>query len=248
MFMGKYTIAGVVVEIVSIYEDIHHMCAAYRCADETQVQLSVHITQTDIAAEQEKSNEEAAREGLPIVTHAAEYLETLAVYRKMARQMMMEHDVLLFHGSAVAVDGQAVLFTAKSGTGKSTHTRLWREMLGERCFMVNDDKPLLQIRVEGTQVCGTPWNGKHNLGTNCTVPLRAICILERGEQNSIEKLLPKDALPMLIQQSYRAENATVMLQQLKLIDKMAKTVRFYRLRCNMDPEAARVSYAAMLGE
>jgi hypothetical protein len=248
MFMGKYIIAGVAVEIVSIYENVHHMCAAYRCADETQVQLSVHITQLDIAAEQEKSNEEAAWEGLPIVTHSAAYLETLAVYRKLAKQMMMEHAVLLFHRSAVAVDGQAVLFTAKSGTGKSTHTRLWREMLGERCVMVNDYKPLLQIWEEGTQVCGTPWNGKHNLGTNCTVPLRAICILERGEHNTIEKLLPKDALPMLIQQSYRAENATAMLQQLKLIDKMAKNVCFYRLRCNMDPEAARVSYEAMLGE
>lgn len=248
MFMGKYIIAGVPVEIVSVYAEIHDMCAAYRCADETQVQISVHITQADIAAEQVKSNQESELEGRPATVYPAEYLETLAVYRKLARQMLMEHDVLLFHGSAVAVDGQAVLFTAKSGTGKSTHTRLWREMLGERCFMVNDDKPLLQIRVEGTQVCGTPWNGKHNLGTNCTVPLRAICILERGEQNSIEKLLPKDALPMLIQQSYRAENATVMLQQLKLIDKMAKTVSFYRLRCNMDPEAARVSYAAMLGE
>ena len=248
MFMGKYIIAGVAVEIVSIYENIHQLCAAYRCADETPVQMSVHITQLDIAAEQEKSNEEAAREGLPIVTHAAAYLETLAVYRNLAKQMMMEHDVLLFHGSAIAVDGQAVLFTAKSGTGKSTHTRLWREMLGQRCVMVNDDKPLLRIREEGTLVCGTPWNGKHNLGTNCTVPLRAICILERGEQNSIEKLLPKDALPMLIQQSYRAENATAMLQQLKLIDKMAKTVSFYRLRCNMEPEAARVSYDAMLGK
>lgn len=248
MYIGKYIIAGVAVEIVSIYAAIHDMSAAYRCADSTQVQISVHITQADIAAEQVKSDQEAVLEGKPVICYQPEYLETLAVYRKLAKQMLMEHDTLLFHGSAVAVNGRAVLFTAKSGTGKSTHTRLWREMLGERCYMVNDDKPLLQIRAEGTQVCGTPWNGKHNLGTNCTVPLQAICILERGECNSIEKLLPKDALPMLIQQSYRAENPSMMLQQLKLIDKMAKNVCFYRLRCNMDPEAAKLSFETMLGE
>ena len=80
------------------------------------------------------------------------------------------------------MDGQAVLFTAKSGTGKSTHTKLWRDLFGERAVMVNDDKPLLRILKDGVLVCGTPWDGKHRLSTNCALPLKAICILERGKK------------------------------------------------------------------
>ena len=247
MHMGKYIIAGVTVEIESIYPDVHTLCAEYGCADSAIAAVSVHITPEDIAAEQVKSDREAELEGKPAVQYPACYLENLAVYRKLAKAMLMEHEILLFHGSAIAVENRAVLFTAKSGTGKSTHTRLWREMLGERCYMVNDDKPLLRISAEETQVCGTPWNGKHGLGTNCSVPLKAICVLERGERNEIEALEPKDVLPMLIQQSYRPENPKAMLQLLKLIDKMAKNVKFYRLRCNMDMSAAKLSYETMLG-
>lgn len=248
MHIGKYRLAGVVVQIESIYEEVHALCCDYRCSDDTVAQISVHITQRDIEAEQVKSDQEAALEGNTPVSYGPAYLETLAVYRKIAKEMLLEHDILLFHGSAIAVDNEAVLFTAKSGTGKSTHTRLWREMLGERCYMVNDDKPLLRVGEELTEVCGTPWNGKHRLGKNCIVPLKAICILERGEANEITRLTPKEALPMLLQQSYRADNPKTMLQLLKVIDKMAKNVAFYRLKCNMDPEAAELSYNTMLGE
>ena len=248
MHIGKYRIAGLVVQIESIYEAVHVLCRDYCCPDDTAAQISVHITQRDIDAERVKNDQEAALEGIPATSHHPAYLETLAVYRKMAREMLMEHEILLFHGSAIAVDNRAVLFTAKSGTGKSTHTKLWREMLADRCYMVNDDKPLLRVGETLTEVCGTPWNGKHNLGENCIVPLQAICILERGETNEITRMESRDALPMLMQQSYRPDNPKTMLQLLKVIDKMAKSVAFYRLKCNMDPEAAKLSYETMLGE
>lgn len=248
MHMGKYRIAGLVVQIESIYEEVHGFCRDYRCADDTVAQISVHTTQRDIDAEQVKSDQEAALEGVKPTAYGPAYLETLAVYRKLAKEMLMEHEMLLFHGSAIAVDDRAVLFTAKSGTGKSTHTKLWRELLGDRCYMVNDDKPLLRVGDTLTEVCGTPWNGKHHLGKNCIVPLQAICILERGEENEITRLPAKEALPMLMQQSYRPDNPKTMLQLLKVIDKMTRSVAFYRLKCNMDPEAAKLSYETMLGK
>ena len=111
-------------------------------------------------------------------------METLAVYRKIADQML-SYDTLLFHGSVVAVDETGYLFTAKSGTGKSPHARLWREYLGERAVMVNDDKPLLQITKNGVIAYGTPWDGKHHLSSNIAVPLKAICILTRASENHI---------------------------------------------------------------
>ena len=248
MYTLKYRIADMIVEIESLYRDIHFMCKDYYCQEDVPAQITIRTTQRDIEQERIKSEQEAAMEGIAPIDYEAGALEITAIYRKLAKEMLMEHDILVFHGSAIAADDEAVLFTAKSGTGKSTHTRLWREMLGERCYMVNDDKPLLRVGETLTEVCGTPWDGKHHLSTNKIVPLRAICILERGEANEITRLDPKEALPMLLQQSYRAENPKVMLQLLKVIDKMTKSVAFYRLKCNMDSEAAELSYKTMLGK
>ena len=80
------------------------------------------------------------------------------------------------------MDGEAYIFTAVSGTGKSTHAMLWREVFGERVRMINDDKPLIRITPEGKAVVyGTPWDGKHHLSKNSAFPLKAICWLTRAK-------------------------------------------------------------------
>ena len=129
-----------------------------------------------------------------------------------------------------------------SGTGKSPHTRYWCEVLGERAIMVNDDKPLLKISEKDALACGTPWDGKHRLSSNVCLPLKAICILERGEVNEITRISPQEALPMVFQQTYRPKN---LGKYMEIIDKLAGRVEFYRLHCNMTPEAAQVAYEAM---
>ena len=153
--------------------------------------------------------------------------------------------MLVFHGSVVAVDGQGYLFTAKSGTGKSTHTRFWRQVFGDRAVMVNDDKPFLRFTEEGVLVCGSPWSGKHGLDTNITVPLKAVCILERDPENHIRPIAARDALFMLLQQSNRPLDKTLMPKYLELVDRLAAGTRFWRMECNLDPEAARVAHEAM---
>lgn len=245
MYSGIYKMAGYVISLETLYPHVQTMCQEYRCSEVPQIQI--RMCQEDIVTEQQKNDREALLEGKPAEAFPAPYLESLAVYRKIA-QVLLEKDTLLFHGSAIAVDGQAVLFTAKSGTGKSTHTRLWREMLGDRAFMVNDDKPLLRITAEGVLVCGTPWDGKHSLSTNCMMPLKAICILERGEENAIREINPKEALPMLLQQSFHPDGPRAMLQMMQTVDKLTKYLKFYRLSCNMTPEAAALSYETMLGK
>lgn len=190
--------------------------------------------------------QEEQTEGRYSYRHSDAYLEELAVYRKIAEQMPA-YDTFLMHGSCVAVDGEGYLFTAKSGTGKSTHTRLWRELFGERAVMINDDKPLIRVTETGATIYGTPWDGKHHLSTNCAVPLKAICILERAANNTIRRIPPAEAYPFLVQQIYRPQDPAAMLRTLQLIDRLSKTVDLWRLGCNMDPEAAQVSYNAMKG-
>jgi hypothetical protein len=79
------------------------------------------------------------------------------------------------------------------------------------------------------------------------VPLQAVCILERGKENRIQQLPAAQALPHLLQQSFRPEDGRAMPQLLSLLDRMAKHVAFYRLQCNMEPAAAVLSYETMLG-
>lgn len=244
MYTGTYKIADVAVQIQSVYEGIHKYCKDYRW--DGPAEITVTISPEDIRYEQERSDKENLMEGKDITLYVEGYLESLAVYRKLV-DMLMEREIFLFHGSAIAVDGRAVLFTAKSGTGKSTHTKLWREVFGDRAVMINDDKPLLKITENGVFVCGTPWDGKHRISTNCIMPLEAICILERGEKNEIRKISVREALPVLMQQSHRSQNTQKVAQLMQLLNKLSTRVEFYRLKCNMDPEAAQVAFEGMLG-
>ena len=238
-------IAGHTVAVRAMFDSTKEYCRDYLCDGEAD--FTVQTDMSDIAFEREKSAREDALEGLPPRDHTDTYLETIAVQRKIV-EGLFEYDALLFHGSVVAVDGEAYLFTAKSGTGKSTHTRLWRELFGARAVMVNDDKPILRFDDGGVQVCGNPWNGKHHLGENICRPLKAVCVLGRGEENRIWKIAPREALLMLMQQSNRPRDPRLMPKYMELIDTMTRRVDFYRLECNMEPEAALVAYRAMSGK
>ena len=85
--------------------------------------FSITITPDDIVFEREKTSHEYAYEGKSVPDFSAELLEETAVYRKIAEKMPT-YQSFVFHGSVIAVDGRGFMFTAKSGTGKSTHPTL----------------------------------------------------------------------------------------------------------------------------
>lgn len=244
--MNEFTIkiAGTVAAVAALYESTRDFCKDY-LSDEAP-DISVLLTAQDIAAEQAILDRERALEGLQIAPMDGCLLERTALQRKLADKLF-ERGILVFHGSAISVDGEAYLFTAKSGTGKSTHTRLWREMLGNRAVMINDDKPFIKVTSQEIQVYGSPWNGKHGLGNNICVPLKAICLLERGEQNKICRIPANEMVYMLLQQSNRPQQAKLLPKYLDILENIAESTAFYRLECNMEPESALISYQAMSG-
>ena len=111
--------------------------------------------------------------------------------------------------------------------------------------MVNDDKPLIKIFENQILVYGTPYNGKHRLGNNISVPLKTICILTRSTVNHIEPINAKQAYPIMLQQVYRPGDVVKMTKTLSLIDMLAESIKFYRLGCNMDISAAKIAYEGM---
>lgn len=239
-YSGTYLLGGISVSIESMYDEVQTMCRDY--ATSLAPEITISTTAEDIEAEGRMSDEQRRQEGLPEYHYPPSYLETLAVYRQYATAAI-PCGVMLIHGSVIAVDGEGYLFTALSGTGKSTHVRLWRELFGERAVMVNDDKPLVRIAADSSPIVyGTPWDGKHHLSNNISVPLRAIVILERGEENSITAVSAQEAFPTLIQQSFRPADAMLTMKALQLLSLLSGQVGLYRLHCNMQPEAAHIAY------
>ena len=238
----SYKIADTSFAIDSIYEEVHELCRDYQCDE--PIEFTIKTTNSDIDYERQRSAQTDVKEGHPIRDFPDSYLETLSVYRHLCERLI-EKDILLFHGSVIAVDGIAYLFTAKSGTGKSTHTRLWREHFGERAVMINEDKPLLRITDSGVSVYGTPYDGKHRISTNTSAPLKAICLLFRGEENRIREVTKTEAYPMLLQQTHRPMNPEKMQTVFALIDRMCENLKLYKLECNKNPDAAITAYQGM---
>lgn len=247
MLIGNYCFADIPVRIITTYPYLHDRCARYKT--NSQPQLEISVTQEDIDFEREMTQREAQAEKIPFHDFPNEVYEFTAAYRKLV-EAAAYHDIFLMHGSAIAVDGKAFIFTAKSGTGKSTHSRLWRDFLGERAVMINDDKPLLRVDPEDSgsssvTIYGTPWDGKHHLSTNTKAPLAAICILERAAENRIRKTNAYEVLPFLLQQIYRPRSADALKRVMLSAYKAIETVPVYKLSCNMDISAAKTAYAEL---
>ena len=242
--MIKITLAGLCIGIEENSPRFAEFIAGYETPD-GDPDFTVSTTEEDIAFEQTQNERRAMRDDDVMRQWRHAYLEKLAVYRKIAERLP-DYGACLFHGSAVAVDGEAYLFTARSGTGKSTHTRLWREHFGDRCVMINDDKPLLRLQEDGRiYVYGTPWDGKHHLSSNIRVPLKAVCILTRDEYNHIEPLAPEEAYSELMMQTFRPSDGNALMKTMEFLDALTQRAGLYRLGCTMDPEAAVISYEGM---
>lgn len=238
----RIEIAGKTAEVHSLFESTRDYCRSY--LTEKRADFTVTVTREDLEFEQAELRREAEEEGFKPRTFTDPFLDRAAIQRKVA-EYLFDQNVLLFHGSAVAVDGEGYLFTARCGTGKSTHTRYWREVLGARAVMVNDDKPFLRIMDGGVLVCGAPWSGKHGLDTNITVPLKGICILERGPENRIRRIGPKEAMDMLLKQSCPPRDGSKTAGFWKLVEQLAQNTSLWHMECTKAPEAAAVSYTAM---
>lgn len=170
------------------------------------------------------------------------YLESLAVYRKIC-ETLLPRDIVLFHCSALALDGQGYLFTAPSGTGKSTHARLWRERFGSRVTTINDDKPLLKISREEIQVYGTPFAGKEGLQTNTSAPVKGIVLLHQAERNTIRRMSQAEAYPWLLSQTYRPKDAQGLAKTMELVQHLAE-LPVYSLGCTISQEAVELAWKA----
>lgn len=178
-----------------------------------------------------------------VPTASIEVCESLCVYRAIAEQLP-QFNRFVFHGAAIEYGGEAYLFTAPSGTGKTTHINLWRQHLGNAVGIINGDKPIINV-TDKPIVYGTPWAGKEGLHRNVSAVLKAICILKQGKTNNIVLLNAKDAVNHLMCQVYLPQNAIALSKTLQLLGEMLEKTPVYLLECDMSKQAFEVSFNKM---
>ena len=231
----KYVIAGINVGMILRKGGIIDTQAVkYRKDFEGYPQIVLGID--DVTLE----NYRAAQPQLSLLEH--EYMWTGASFC----DGLLEHNGFMLHASGVVYENKAYLFSAPSGTGKSTHTTIWRKTFGEdKTFIINDDKPVIRVIDGQIMAFGTPWSGKTDQNENIGVPLQGICFVERSETNWIEPMSPKDAVHRILDQTVRPQNPENMSKLLEVLDTVLKSVKVHQLHCNMENEAAIVAYNAM---
>lgn len=195
----------------------------------------------DICASAEESAVLKEKEMVP--SASVEVCESLCIYRAIAEQLP-QFDRFVFHGAAIEYGGNAYLFTAPSGTGKTTHINLWRQYLGDKVGIINGDKPIINVS-DKTIVYGTPWAGKEGLHRNVSAPLKAICILQQGKTNNIIRLNTKDAVNHLMRQVYLPHNAIALSKTLQLLGDMLESAPVYLLECDISKQAFETSFNEM---
>ncbi len=235
-------IAGVTARILCRFPENYAFLLPYQT--EKAPEITVEITPEDV----EFSLAHMARYFRePSVPYSDEFLENVSIQNVLSKRLL-EFNVLALHGSALCMDGEAIIFTAPAGTGKSTHARFWRETFGDRVWMINDDKPMIRIENGKALVYGTPWDGKHHLSRNASAPLKAIVKLERDEENHIEPMKRADAFQVLMTHGVCTRrgpmrlSGTAKLRAMALETALLNTAEFYRLGCGLDPDAARIAW------
>ena len=230
--MNTYEIAGLKVNM--------------ECADKTAAQAEKYkVDYTDEVVGVLQVSEE--KKQLYLEKHP-ELSEESYCYISLCIQLaslLLDHDGFVLHASAIEYNNNAYLFSADSGTGKSTHTRLWQKCF-EDARVFNDDKPAIRLIDDKFYAYGTPFSGSTPINLNVRVPLKAICFIERADKNSIELMQDNaEIIHKILSQTLRKTGNEKVEKLFVLLDKLLKTVPVYKLKCRPDEDAARLAYSVM---
>ena len=233
-----YNIADFKIDFITKYNYLKEICSEYidscRCSN-----IVFELSEDDVLKEQSKD-----------VIYKYSYLETVSASRKLA-EWLPNNGAFVLHSACFDVDGEGVAFAAHSGTGKTTHMRLWQGLLGDKMVVVNGDKPIVRFfedEPETPYAYGTPWNGKERLGCNMRTPLKHICFIERSETNYVEPMEKSDAIDRIFNQVYMPKDPMAVMNTMQLIDRLLSCCKLWTIHCNMEPSAAETAYKTIFGK
>ena len=231
-----YNIAGLRISIHNRCKYTELFCEKYLSDDQASpFDLEVAVTNEEFYEEKKCSGE-----------YSDGYIENICLYRSLCLQMP-QYSRMLLHASILQYKDAGYAFLGRSGTGKSTHTRLWIENL-PNTRVVNGDKPILEEREKEFIAYGTPWQGKEGWGCNASVPLRGLCFLEQAKTNAIRRLTPAETAARLFTQILIPDDEQNAAATLELADRLISKTPAYLLSCDISEEAVKTSFEEMTGE
>ncbi len=231
--MNKYSIAGLVVGMTPKYETLLSQSEKYKIESEHKPDFLISLDDEFLMRK--------LSENPHLSISDCEYIWSGFDFYKN----LISFDGMLLHSSCVAYRGEAYIFSAPSGTGKSTHTSLWKNRFGDELVFINDDKPAVRFIDGIAYACGTPFSGKTDTSENISAPIKGICMLERSETNSIARMGNKEAVIKLLEQTLRPKEPELMIATLDIVSRIVSTVPIYKLKCNISVEAVEVAYNGM---
>lgn len=194
---------------------------------------------------------EVTDEELQKVHVTEDFTYEVAEYMLTGKQFytyLLKNNGIMLHASGIKYKGGAYLFSADSGTGKSTHTGIWQRVFGkDNVEILNDDKPAIRVFGDEIFAYGTPWSGKYDISLNEKVPLKAIVFLERGSENVIRRTSAKEAFELFFPQTVRRINAEYMSCLFDVAEQVLRLAPIYKMSCNMEDEAAIIAEKAICG-
>jgi hypothetical protein len=232
----KIRMAELNIEIQNRYPYLENICKDYM-ADFKDADIFVTVSEAEIA-------DEIIRSTLP-KPPAPGYAEAIAAFRAIAMQLP-RFDAFVFHAAVIGYKGKGYAFSAPSGTGKTTHARLWLRAF-DGAEVINGDKPILRFMNGKLYAFGTPWCGKEKMQQNKSVPLSALGFIERAAENSVKELDNAETLLRLYSQILMPQNREVAMHFLDLLDRMVKMTPAFVIACNQNLDAALVAYRGMKG-
>ena len=233
--MNMHKIAGLYVDMGYSEPRLTKQAAAYKTDERVKPDITIYLAENFIKTRLEQDQN--------MTRDLCEYIWTGSVFY----DALINFNGFMLHSSAVIVDGRAYLFSAPSGTGKSTHTALWLKHFGERAQIINDDKPAIRITNNGIKVYGTPWSGKSDLNINTEADLGAICFISRDSYNHIEPMPEAEAIAKVLNQTLRPCSERERDMLLSTLDTVIKNTKIFKLGCTISEEAAVMAYEAMSG-
>ncbi|MBQ9679270.1 MAG: hypothetical protein IJV48_01115 [Ruminococcus sp.] len=232
--MHIYRIAEMNIAVKARYPETYLYLRDF-LTDSRDYELYVEPTDEMIRHEAELGEEIHGDPGSPYICEAVAILRVICDY-------IIDKDGFFLHCSCLKFRDEAIIFTAPSGTGKSTHAALWRRHFGDEVVMINDDKPLVREKDGRFHIYGTPWNGKHGIGTNTEAPVRAIVFLRQALENTAEPVSPIEGLTLLLQQTVLPSDKAKMSTLLDMLTKLVENTPMYRLGCTISDEAVETIY------
>ncbi len=214
---------------------------------EEQEALDVYVTSEDVVREWKFFLSRDGYDKAFVNRLPGYYFEIFALHRKVC-EALLSRNILAVHGSCVAVDQRAYIFMASSGTGKSTHAKLWCDTFGDRAVLLNDDKPWLRLMPDGKiRVYGSPWTGKHHRGVNGEASLRAVCALYRSDRAKVEEESGQMGRELLMKQTIHPGKKSQEVEFQKLLEKICTHTSFYSIGSDRNRESVRYIYERIKG-